>query len=114
MSDTAKPTNAPTSTRGGKTDTELQRSAAARQQFFAAAANMSWQLAIVVLVPVIGGFKLDQHLHSAPLWTITGFGLAIIGMGMVVWRQLQLFSPPITPADIESAKKIRDAEGEDL
>lgn len=67
----------------------------ARRDFFLAATNMSWQLAIVVLVPIVGGFKLDEHLHSLPLWTFVGFVLAMIGMGVVVWRQLQLLSPKL-------------------
>lgn len=68
-----------------------------KKDFLLAATNMSWQLAIVVLVPIIGGFKIDQHLHdSLPVGTILGFILAMIGMALVVWRQLQLFSPKIT------------------
>ncbi len=62
----------------------------------AAALNMSWQLAIVVLVPFVGGFKLDNHFHSAPLWTIIGFVLALAGMSLVVWRQAQQLTPPST------------------
>jgi F0F1-type ATP synthase assembly protein I len=65
----------------------------ARLEFFSAAMNMSWQLAIVVLVPIIGGFELDKKLNMLPLLTITGFVLAMVGMGLVVWRQMQLFSP---------------------
>jgi F0F1-type ATP synthase assembly protein I len=65
-----------------------------RGEFFAAAANMSWQLAIVVLVPIIGGFELDKKLGTLPALTIIGFFLAMAGMAAVVWRQMQLFSPP--------------------
>lgn len=65
-------------------------------QFFAAAMSMSWQLAIVVLVPIIGGFELDQRLNMLPLLTIVGFALAMLGMSAVVWRQMQLFSPSQT------------------
>lgn len=67
-----------------------------KRDFYLAATNMSWQLAVVVLVPIIGGFKIDQHLHSLPVGTIIGFILAMAGMGIVVWRQLQLLSPKIT------------------
>jgi len=92
-----KPAPSPTSREHDlETDLGLGNIGDPRQQFFMAALNMSWQLAIVVLVPVIGGFKLDEHLHSLPLWTITGFVVAMIGMAAVVWRQLQLFSPKIT------------------
>lgn len=64
--------------------------------FMAAALNMSWQLAVVVLVPIIGGFELDKKLHMLPLLTIVGFVLAMVGMAIVVWRQLQLYSPAPT------------------
>lgn len=57
-----------------------------------ASLNMSWQLAIVVLVPIIGGFKLDQYLGSLPGLTIVGFLLAMAGMAVVVWRQMQRYS----------------------
>lgn len=57
--------------------------------FISAALDMSWRLAIVVLVPIIGGFELDQALDMTPLLTITGFLLAMVGMGLVMWRTLQ-------------------------
>jgi di/tricarboxylate transporter len=62
-------------------------------EFLAATLNMSWQLAIIVLVPILGGFGLDQKLHTLPILTIVGFVLAMLGMGTVVWRQLRRFSP---------------------
>ncbi len=46
-----------------------------------AAMNMSWQLAVVVLVPIIGGFELDQKLDTLPALTIAGFFIAMAGMG---------------------------------
>jgi hypothetical protein len=48
---------------------------------------------VVVLVPIIGGFQLDQKLDTLPALTIAGFFIAMGGMGVVVWRQLQLFGP---------------------
>ena len=86
---------------------------AARAAFMSAAMNMSWQLAIVVLVPILGGFKLDDVLGWTPVLTILGFVLAIAGMSIVVKRQLELYSPKITAADIANAKKIRDAEADE-
>lgn len=94
MSKTTEPVSKPTSSKGGsKTDLPAGQAASARQAFMVAAANMSWQLAIVVLVPIVGGFKLDGVFTTTPLLTIIGFVVAIIGMAAVVWRQLQLFSP---------------------
>ncbi|MEK7600122.1 MAG: AtpZ/AtpI family protein [Patescibacteria group bacterium] len=57
--------------------------------FVSAALDMSWRLAIAVLVPIIGGFKLDEYLGMAPLLTITGFLVAMVGMTFVMWRTLQ-------------------------
>lgn len=74
-----------------KVDQSYER---ARTQFLVAAANMSWQLAIVVLVPIIGGFELDKKLDTLPALTIVGFIIAMAGMAAVVWRQLQLYAPP--------------------
>lgn len=78
-----------------------------------AALNMSWQLAIVVLVPILGGYALDMRFNSLPLWTATGFVLALLSMVAVVWRQYKLFSPKITKADIENARKLREKEEEE-
>ncbi len=57
--------------------------------FISAALDMSWRLAVVVLVPIIGGFQLDKRLHMTPLLTITGFLLAMGGMAVVLMRMLQ-------------------------
>lgn len=64
-----------------------------KREFLVAAMNMSWQLAIVVLVPVIGGFKLDEKFDVLPAFTIAGFFIAMAGMAFIVWRQLQIFGP---------------------
>ena len=57
--------------------------------FISLALDMSWRLAIVVLVPVIGGFELDQRLKTSPLLTVVGFLLAMGGMAIVLWQTLQ-------------------------
>ncbi len=99
MKKTIAPSKTP-SPNGGETkpDTAVGRGKDPRNEFFAAAFNMSWQLAIVVLVPIIGGFELDKKLNTLPALTIVGFVMAMVGMGAVVWRQLQLFSPPLPPS----------------
>lgn len=73
---------------------QSKKSRGPKEEFIVAALNMSWQLAIVVLVPIIGGFELDQKLDTLPALTIAGFFVAMAGMALIVWRQLQLYSPP--------------------
>lgn len=53
------------------------------------ALDMTWRLAIVVLVPIIGGFQLDKALDTSPVFFISGFVLAMTGMGLVMWRTVQ-------------------------
>jgi len=99
MKKTKAPATTPSPTLGDQSGTTTNPKLA----FMNAALSMSWQLALVVLVPVIGGFELDQKLGLTPLLTIVGFVLAMTGMALVVWRQLQLFSPPApTPKERRS------------
>ena len=51
------------------------------------ALNMTWQLALVVLIPIVGGFKLDQHFNSSPVFTLIGVVITILGV-VVVLRQV--------------------------
>lgn len=56
--------------------------------FLIAALDMSWRLAIVVLVPIIGGFELDKATGTAPALTILGFILAMFGLYAILKRTL--------------------------
>ncbi len=76
-----------------KPQIDANKVAAARSEFFAATLNMSWQLALVVLVPIIGGVQLDKLIDSAPAFLFVGFVMAMVGTGLVVWKQLQQLSP---------------------
>lgn len=52
---------------------------------------MGWQLALTVLVPIVGGHVVDDHLHphSFPIFTLIGLLLAIAGMIVVVRSTLK-------------------------
>lgn len=65
--------------------------------FTGMALDMSWKLAIVVLVPIIGGYEIDTHTGLTPLVTIVGFLLAIVGTGFVMWQTLQSANKASTP-----------------
>ena len=70
----------------------------ARRDFFVAVLNMSWQLAIVVLVPIVGGYQLDKTFDTSPLLTLVGFFIAMVATAGVVWYQLQNL-PPAVPKE---------------
>ena len=60
------------------------------QRLFAAMAlEMSWQLAVAVLLPVIGGFALDSKLHTTPLLTFLGLFMAFAGVCGILRRTLK-------------------------
>ena len=64
------------------------------------ALDMSWRLAIAVLVPIIGGFELDSHIGTTPALTVVGFIIAMIGFGLVLWRTTQAASELPAPKTI--------------
>lgn len=61
--------------------------------FVTAALDMSWRLAIVVLVPIIGGFELDQRWHTEPAFLIIGFLVAGAGTAIILKQTLDQYSP---------------------
>lgn len=81
------------------------------------ALDMSWRLAIAVLVPIIGGVELDKRLKTSPTLTIIGFGLAMIGMGLVLWQTLQsanrLPVPKLTAAQRKAIQKQYEEDDDD-
>jgi len=70
-----------------------ERAARERSLFLGAVLSMSWQLAAVVLLPVLGGHALDKRLDTTPFWTIAGFIVAVVAACTVVWRQARVVSP---------------------
>ena len=67
-----------------------------RLVFISAVMDMTWQLALVFLIPIIGGYKLDQHFKTTPLWFIVGCVLAIAGSFAVMRRILSQLNQSFT------------------
>lgn len=97
MKTTAAQTTTPTNNSGEG------NSSSARANFIVLALNMTWQLLIVVLVPVIGGVKLDKTLDSGALWTLVGLAVALIASVLVIARTARL-------ANTYPVPKLTDAE----
>ncbi len=58
-------------------------------QFVGMAVDMGWRLAVVVLVPIVGGYELDQVLKTSPWLTALGFLIALGGTALIFWKTLQ-------------------------
>ena len=63
------------------------------QNFWAAVLSMSWQLAIAVLVPIIGGYEIDKALGSTPAFTVLGLIVTMALCTLVMSRVLKPFMP---------------------
>lgn len=51
--------------------------------------SMGWQLAVAVLVPLLGGNLIDRTLGTLPWFTLVGMILAMAGMIVVVRHALK-------------------------
>ena len=79
--------------------------AAYNSMFVGMVLNMSWQLAIVVIVPILGGYMLDQRLHSSPVLVLLGLVIAVIATCGVLWRTVQLANSRVAALQPKGDKK---------
>ena len=71
---------------------DIERSLAvlsAKQQFVSSSMSMGWQMAGMVLIPVIIGVKLDDRFDSTPSYTLAALVLAIGGAIMIVNKTIK-------------------------
>jgi len=77
------------------------------------ALNMTWQLALVVLVPVVLGVQLDKALDTSFI-TFIGLGVAFVGSAGVMWRTMQVANrlpvPKLTAAQKRAVQKSYEEE----
>lgn len=67
-----------------KSEADFYDSMYQKNLFLVMVMDMTWQLALVVLIPIIGGFYLDKFFHTAPGLLIVGFLVAALGVVMVM------------------------------
>lgn len=90
------------------------QTAASKSVFLGLALSMSWQLAIVVLVPVLAGVQLDKALNSQHVWTFVGLGLAVLGSIAVMWSTMQRANRlPVPKLTAAQKRKIQKQYEED-
>lgn len=97
MTKTTAPKKTPSPATTAKLQNDGGKTPSSSSVFFAAVMDMSWRLAIVVLVPIIGGYELDQNIGSEPWLTVLGFVIALAGVGVVLWQMLKEVSQMPVP-----------------
>ena len=80
-----------------------------RSQFVSLALTMGWQLAVAVLVPVIGGVQLDKTTDMSPVFLFSGLALAVVLSTVIMWASMQranrLPVPKLTDAQRRAVQK---------
>jgi hypothetical protein len=110
---------APTLKKDGQkpSSSDTPNSNALRNQFTVMALNMSWQLAIVVLIPIIGGVELDKAIHAGSVCLFIGLTIAVLGSIAVMWRTVQIANqlpvPKLTEAQKREIRKSYEDEEND-
>ncbi len=66
-----------------------------RTLFINMALEMSWQLAVVVLVPILGGYALDNALQTSPWFVLGGMIIAAAGVIAVLVRVVKVSNQSI-------------------
>ena len=107
--------HAPTPLRGGhkvsadRSPVAPEKSAAMRNRVVFMALNMFWQLAVAVLVPLIGAVQIGKHFQAETAGVVIGLVLAIAASTAVMWRTMQIASslpvPKLTAAQKRAVKK---------
>jgi F0F1-type ATP synthase assembly protein I len=116
MSKTAAHITTPQS-EGGDRPVEGIDSSRQKSQFVGMAVTMGWQLAVAVLVPVIGGVELDKVFDTAPALLIAGLVIALLASIAVMWRTMQVANrlpvPKLTDSQRRAIKKSYEEEDDE-
>jgi F0F1-type ATP synthase assembly protein I len=113
MSKTAAHTTTPQYEGGVKDQTNVDSSRQQRQ-FVGLALTMGWQLAIVVLAPVIAGVELDKLFDSSPILLLVGLAVALLGTIAVMWRTMQTANRlPVPKLTDEQRRAVKKSYEED-
>ncbi len=103
----------PTLKKSGNKGSSQNTSANSTATFISLALTMSWQLAIVVLVPVVGGALLDKSTNTNT-WVYVGLGVALIGSIAVMWRSVQVANTmPVPKLTAAEKKAVQDSYAKD-
>ncbi len=70
----------------GKTTTEDITAQKAKRLFFAGLLDISWRLAIAVIVPIVAGSWIDNNRGSGQVFTLIGLLFGTILAGFTIYK----------------------------
>lgn len=81
------------------------------------ALNMSWQLAIAMLVPILIGVQLDKTFDTSHLYVFIGLAIALLTSSAVMWRTMRVANslpvPKLTTAQKRAIQKQYEEDDKD-
>jgi len=89
----------------GQSQSQTTSDAPDPSAFLSAALGMAWQLAVVVILPIVGGYKLDEKYGLLPWLTILGLVLAMVASVLVIRRALSEMNKLSTLSDKKAAER---------
>ena len=92
----------------GKISAEPGKQVSVTSLFFSMGIDMSWRLALSVLIPIIGGVEADKHFKTAPLLLIVGFIVATALSVVTIRRTLKLANQLPFAEITKGMKKVED------
>jgi F0F1-type ATP synthase assembly protein I len=91
-----------------------EQSAKGRSTFVSLAVDMTWKLAIAVMVPIIGGVYIDKAANTDHVFTFIGLALAALGSIGVMWQTVQTAnSLPVPKLSAAEKRQIQKEYEED-
>lgn len=58
----------------------------ARSILFGSMISIGWRLAIMVLLPIFIGTRLDERFDTSPSYTLAAFFIAMMGSALLIYR----------------------------
>ena len=89
MSTSTRPAHHTPTSLAGSAKAPSNISSSSAQSSAAVALSMSWQLLIVIVLPIVGGHLLDTRYDTGPVWMIVGMVIGLVGTILVVWQTVQ-------------------------
>lgn len=79
----------------GKTTTSGEAVKKAKRLFFVGLLDISWRLASAIIIPVVGGYWLDNKTGSGSLFTLIGLFSGTILAGFIIYKTSKKLSKEI-------------------
>jgi len=77
----------------------------ARKLFLTSTIDMSWKLALSIILPLGLGIKLDKTYDTEPLFIFVGLVIGVIAGGLVVWKSVQNVENTVNKTETEKRNK---------